>query len=90
MSGGKKGLPLQSVGVGGGKRGKQVGVPPTWLSQSSLGLAVLAQLGINHRQLGSHVTCHKGMNGQGRAGKRETRAGTARGWWEASQPGKPF
>lgn len=65
-------------------------VRPTWLGRPLLGLAVLAQLGISHGQLGSGVTFCKGMNGQVGAGKRETRAGTARGWQEGSQPGKPF
>lgn len=63
---------------------------PTRLSQPLLGLAVLAQLGTSYWQLGSHATFHKGMNGQVGAGKGETRADAAKGWWKGSEPGKAF
>lgn len=85
---GKRVLQQQSA-AGGGRHGrKQVRVLPTRLSQPLLRLAVLTQLGTSYWQLGSHATFHKGMNGQVRAGKGETRACAAKGWQEGSEPGK--
>jgi hypothetical protein len=50
------------------------------LSRPSLGLALLAQLGLSSQQLGSNGTFKRGVDGQVVAGKGEPWVGAARKW----------